>query len=400
MNNIHLHLCSMTVFRDVLSLKVMKPVLGFYRALEHGKSTDYELVQLYASVYRELAATSFDSLSQYLSHHMKHDEGPYPEAVAASGGNKLRGAALRDINIIDGLLLECSQMKSALLQTISPHLRDSIADLPEIDGGDAIGLEDLESSYRRNGTGVFSQGRAFLWDGSGVSLVGNPDMLRQEDMIGYHWQRQEVIKNSRALIEGKGASNVLLHGDSGTGKSATIKSLIHIPEFYNLRIIEIAREGMVGLRSLIQKLAGKSQKFILFIDDLSFSAGEEGYGALKSILEGGMGMRPDNVVVYATSNRRHMVRESFSERQGDDIHVSETIQEKSSLSDRFGIRIPYMALHKAEFLKTVDSIAKRRGINMDTAELHDRANKWEIGHGGRTPRVARQFIDYLAADTP
>lgn len=398
MEIIYESLCSMTAFRGILSLPVMASVVEFSKTLEEEEASDGEIINLYSEIFYRLSDSGFCDLGSYLSYHLKYDEGPYPRAVTDTEKDWLRSAALRDITILKSLVDNCQEMKGALMQGVSPHLRDTLENLPEVIGGAICDLEELEEGYRRNGYGIYARGRAFLWDGYKVYLVKNPDALKFDEMTGYQWQRQEVLKNTRALIEGASASNILLHGYSGTGKSATVKSLIHIPEFYNLRIIEIAKSGMGKLRDLIRTLVGKRQKFILFIDDLSFSGEEEGYSALKSVLEGGLGMRPDNVVVYATSNRRHMVRESFGERQGDDVHVAETVQEKSSLADRFAIRIPYMALPKADFLKTVGNMALLEGIEIDTEELYERANKWEIAHGGRTPRVARQFIDYLLAE--
>lgn len=397
MNIIYTCLCSLTVYRGILSAPVMESAANFYSALEDDRSSDDERIDAYCEIYHRLIGSGHADFGGCLEGYLKYDEGVYPAAVASGGGTvEIRAAAGRDINILGKLTQGCEGIKNLLLNAVSPHLRDVIDDLPEVKSGQMPSLERLEAGYRRDGCGEFARGRAFVWDGTGVLPVENLDLLTQQKMIGYQWQRQEVIKNTRMLIQGNEAANVLLHGYSGTGKSATVKSLIHIPELYNLRIIEIAKEGMPRLRRLIEVLSGKSQKFILFIDDLTFSGDEEGYSALKSVLEGGLGMRPKNVVVYATSNRRHMVRESFSERKGDDIHMEDTIQEKTSLSDRFGIRIPYMALTKTEFIKTVGEMVSLRGIEIDSELLQDSANKWEIAHGGRTPRVARQFVDYLA----
>lgn len=396
MNDFCAYLSSLTVFRGLLATPVAEALGNFYGALENQRATDEGRISAYCELYYRLTAAGYADLAGCLEEYIRYDEGPYPAAVARGAGEELRHAALRDFDIMEKMVESCAELKQIMVEAVSPHLRDLIEDLPVVKGGEMESFEALEEGYRRDGSGMFARTRASIWDGNSVIAVENPDSLAPEEMIGYQWQRQEVIENTRILVGGKRAANILLHGYSGTGKSATIKSLISLPEFSNLRIIEIVKEGIPKLRRLITILAGKPQKFVLFIDDLTFSGDEEGYSALKSVLEGGLGMRPKNVVVYATSNRRHMVRESFSERRGDEVHVQDTIQEKTSLADRFGIRIPYMSLNKAEFLKTVEELALRSGIEMEPQRLHEEANKWEIAHAGRTPRTARQFVDYLA----
>ena len=190
--------------------------------------------------------------------------------------------------------------------------------------------------------------------------------------------------------------NVLVQGDSGTGKSATVKSLLSLPGFEDLRLIEVQKEELGGMPELIRTLAGRRRKFILFIDDLAFDQDDRTYSVLKTILEGGLERRPSNVAVYATSNRRHLVRQTFSDRAGDEVDASETIQEKTSLSDRFGLRIPYLALNKIEFLALVDRMAEQAGIASGGEALHAAALRWEMRHPGRTPRTAKQFIASLS----
>ena len=168
-----------------------------------------------------------------------------------------------------------------------------------------------------------------------------------------------------------------------------------MPEFYNLRIIELAKNSLDEITAVTRLVSGHTQKFILYIDDLSFEQQDAGFSALKSALEGGLELRPDNVAIYVTSNRRHMIREDFAERMGSDIHRDETIQERASLSERFGLRIAYLSLNKQQFLDMVDKLAAHRGLKLDPELVAREANKWEIQHGGRTPRTAKQFVDYL-----
>ena len=217
-------------------------------------------------------------------------------------------------------------------------------------------------------------------------------------MMGYSLQREQVIANTRAFLAGKRINDVLLYGDSGTGKSATVKTLLTVPGFEALRLIEIQKDGLRGMPALIRDLSGRKQRFILFIDDLAFDQDDHTYSVVKTILEGGLEKRPANVAIYATSNRRLLVRQTFSDRQGDEVDRQETIQEKTALSDRFGLRIPYLALTKAEFLDLVERMAAQRGLPMATEELRRRAIQWDMRFPGRTPRGARQFLASLQMD--
>ena len=214
-------------------------------------------------------------------------------------------------------------------------------------------------------------------------------------MMGYEPQREEVISNTRALVEGKTVNNVLLYGDSGTGKSATVKSLLQVKGFEDLRLIEIDKDDLAALPTLIRALRGRRQKFILFIDDLAFDRDDKTYSALKTILEGGLEKRPENVAVYATSNRRHLVRQTFSDRAGDEVDRKETIGEKTSLSERFGVRVAFLPLNKTDYLNLVDRMAQQEGVTLEREALHAQALTWEMYHPGRTPRTVRQFFDSL-----
>ena len=214
-------------------------------------------------------------------------------------------------------------------------------------------------------------------------------------MLGYELQREQVIANTRAMLEGKAVNNVLLYGDSGTGKSATVKSLLSQPGFDQLRLIEVQKEGLADMPRLMRTLGGRRLKFILFIDDLAFDKDDTTYSVMKTILEGGLERRPANVAIYATSNRRHLVRQTFSDRAGDEVDASETIQEKTSLAERFGLRIPYLALNQGDYLTMVERMAELYGVKLDKQELRTGALRWEMRHPGRTPRTAKQFIASL-----
>ena len=259
-----------------------------------------------------------------------------------------------------------------------------------------IGIGDVIGYHRAQGWGPFARCRAFLWEDGRLLPVESPDVPAQSELMGYRRQRDQVEANTRALLSGKRVNNVLLFGDSGTGKSATVKSLLGLPGTEDLRLIEIEKNSVVQLPKLIRSLEGLRQKFILFIDDLAFDEDDMSYGVLKTILEGGLEPRPANVAIYATSNRRNLVRQTFSSRAGDEVDRDETIQEKTALADRFGLRIPYLGLAMAEYLELVEHLAKKAGLSLDREDLTAQAVRWDARHPGRSPRTAQQFIASLS----
>jgi predicted AAA+ superfamily ATPase len=222
--------------------------------------------------------------------------------------------------------------------------------------------------------------------------VAHPDKQKMNQLKGYEVQRQMAIDNTVAFLKGYPANNCLLYGDRGTGKSSTVKALLN--EFYpqGLRVIEMPKEYLMDFPYLVDQIAEIPMKFIIFIDDLSFSQQDSTYAALKSVLQGGLAARPDNSLIYATSNRRHLLRESFSDRDGDEVHQSDTIQESLSLADRFGLSINFMLPDKVRFLEIVDQLAYQLDLKEYIPLLESGAERWATVHGGRSPRVAQQYI--------
>mgnify|MGYP001123338619 CR=1 FL=1 len=227
--------------------------------------------------------------------------------------------------------------------------------------------------------------------------VKYPDPIRLSDLIGYDLQKQKIIANTEVLLNDHLASNVLLYGDAGTGKSATVKAIAN--EYYDrgLRIIEVYKHQFQDLNTVISQIKNRNYKFIIYMDDLSFEEFEIEYKYLKAVIEGGLEKKPDNVLIYATSNRRHLIRETFSDKEEvrEDMHTSDTVQEKLSLYARFGVSIYFGAPSKKEFQHIVVSLAEKNGITMDEETLLAEANKWELAHGGLSGRTAQQFINYL-----
>lgn len=258
--------------------------------------------------------------------------------------------------------------------------------------------------FKEYGVGMFGLNKAFRIrheeDGLEFCPISNGDPIRLSDLVGYESQKAALVANTRAFVRGLPANNVLLYGDSGTGKSSSIKALLN--EFYDqgLRMIEIYKYQFRDLPNVIARIKNRNFKFIIYIDDLSFEDSEVEYKFLKAVIEGGVEARPDNILIYATSNRRHLIRETWSDR-GDmehdgDIHRSDTVEEKLSLSTRFGVTINYSAPSRQEYQAIVKALAKRRGVEMDEAELLSEANRWELRHGGVSGRTAQQFINDLS----
>lgn len=257
--------------------------------------------------------------------------------------------------------------------------------------------------YKEYGVGKFGLNKAFRIEESNdlnsanIIPITRVEHVYLEDIIGYDIQKKKLTHNTESFINGKPANNCLLYGDAGTGKSSSVKAIVN--EYYDrgLRIIEIYKHQFRYLSDILEQLKDRNYKFIIYMDDLSFEESELEYKYLKAILEGGFGKKPENVLIYATSNRRHLIRESFRDKTETDeeLHSRDTVEEKLSLSARFGEKIYYGSPDKKEFNGIVLSLAKKHGIDMDEKEILAKANMWELSHGGMSGRSATQFITYL-----
>ena len=260
--------------------------------------------------------------------------------------------------------------------------------------------------YRDYGVGMFGLNKAFrIQDRTDSKLVflpiNNMDKVMLSDLVGYEIQKKKLVDNTRAFVEGKKANNVLLFGDSGTGKSTSIKAIVN--EFYNqgLRMIEIYKHQFKDLSNVIAAVKNRNYKFIIYMDDLSFEEFEIEYKFLKAVIEGGVETKPENILIYATSNRRHLIKESWNDRNdqdnSNDRHHSDTVEEKLSLVNRFGVTINYSKPTQKEYFDIVLHLARRAGVTLSDEELRAEANKWELSHGGISGRTAEQFVSYLAS---
>lgn len=251
------------------------------------------------------------------------------------------------------------------------------------------------ANIERYGYGIYAQYSMFLLQEGEIVPIRYPDETKLSDLVGYERERGEVIANTEALLLGKPAQNALLTGDAGTGKSSTIKAIVNAYADRGLRLIEIQKEQLREIPKIIDRISENPLKFILFIDDLSFSSDDDCFGALKATLEGTAAARADNLVIYATSNRRHLIREQFSDREGDDVHRNETMQQLLSLSARFGLKVSFQRPGKKEYLLIVEALAKQAGMEAAPEKLAVQAEAFALAGSGRSPRTAKQFVETL-----
>ena len=388
LEQINMKVKSFVVFNNVLEDDVMKAFLNMINIKE---KSDIKKVEEYSNFTRKLFGKS-ENFSDYIWNLIIFDENIYVRKLASK-------------EKISNMLSQCVKHELQTLQEIATITSQDIRNGIEYNGFMAewsINTEyDFNKMYEERmeelfkvGYGIYSNNIMFAYDKGKVVPVKYPDNIRLSSHIGYERERKRIIDNTYAFIKGKPAANVLLYGDAGTGKSSTVKAIVNEYANEGLRMIEVRKGDLLEIPKLIQELANNPLKFILFIDDLSFSKNNEEIGALKAILEGSVTAKTSNVVIYATSNRRHLVQESFSEREGDDIHRNETIQEQISLSDRFGLSICFSKPNKKEYLDIIHGLLEEYKVkkieNVDMlAEQH------AMSRGGRSGRIARQFVEYL-----
>ena len=290
-----------------------------------------------------------------------------------------------------------NQNVSSMVKTISKKI-EAAKDEEEI-------FHIITDFYKQYGVGMFGLNKAFrIRSNENQTIdflpINNMEVVTLQDLIGYELQKEMLVENTKAFVEGRAANNVLLYGDSGTGKSTSIKAIVN--EFYKdgLRMIEIYKHQFKDLSTIIAQIKNRNYRFIIYMDDLSFEEFEVEYKFLKAVIEGGVETKPDNVLIYATSNRRHLVRETWSDRSDmsqDELHHSDTMQEKLSLVARFGLSICYERPNQKNYFRIVTELAKKYPqITLTQEELIAEANKWELSHGGMTGRAAQQLIYHLA----
>ncbi len=256
-------------------------------------------------------------------------------------------------------------------------------------------LDLLIRHYRSFGGGILGKYIAYKYDGK-LKGISKTDKTTFDSLIGLEHQKEVLIENTEAFVDGRGANNVLLFGDRGTGKSSSVKALLNMFCDKGLRVIEVSKSGIKDIPYLTEYLADKPNKYIIFLDDLSFQTQDNDYKALKVAMEGQLSEHPENVLIYATSNRRHLVKETYDDRQGGEMHVNDNLQETLSLAERFGISLVFSSPGQKEYLHIVEELLKQKGITMD-ADIEKQAVVWQMNYGSKSARCAKQFVASVAA---
>ena len=389
---LRLRLCAVTVFKGVTQSEVLSCFLRLLQSICQN-SPDDRKVSLYAEFTAALYAHGCD-LGEYLKTCICEDENIYITLAAAKKPvlKVISDCALAELELFSSIsAIDRSALKKAVLK--EGELPDFLSTPYDFSDIYAKRVKNAD----KKGYGIFARHTMFRVEKGEILPFESPDEIRLDSLFGYEAERKKVLDNTKALLEGKPAANVLLFGDAGTGKSSTVKAVTNQLASEGLRLIELSKAQLPELPRVCGKIRENPLKFIIFIDDLSFNKNDDSLGTLKAILEGSASAKSENAVIYATSNRRHLVKESFSDREGDDIHANDTKAELLSLSERFGLTVLFGKPDKKLYLEIVKNLARKKGIDLDEASLFAKAEEYALRKGGRSARAAEQFTDLLLA---
>lgn len=361
-----------------------------------------EIIKLWSDIITPLYTTEYDGdFSKYINNLILFEKNYFTLKCAEDKfeliNENILNAAKNDIEILISLSkIQCQDLKD-LLYKYYPYDKDIIDSLACFNSiAVPLSFDEIANYHKNNGVGIFAKHKAFKYTSNKeIEPVLNCDNVRLSDLKRYEREQNIVLENTLGFIKGKPYNNVLLYGDRGTGKSSTVKAILNEHYKDGLRVIQIYKENLIHLDDLMQKISAIPLKFIIFIDDLTFNENDDNFGALKAVLEGSLAKQPDNMVLYATTNRRHLIKESFKAREGDEIHLADTIDETVSLSDRFGITVTYSVPNKDKFLEIVKEIKNDRNLIIDDEILFKGAESFALSKGNRSPRLAKQYIDYI-----
>lgn len=432
--SILLTLDSLSIYRKLLDDKVFIKLKALLSSLSNADVEFREVINVYHEFYFELAKSGTMSLKDYVLDQIIFDENPFTfqqQAVQMNVSHPvIKKAAAQDLNRLQLVSqLDPARVKAHLSKRFTEDPYNTlIGELPEwvlVNHNSSLpdhlnhmkelidachhwsnSLEALGEFHKRYGCGLFVRYFAFVWErdnGSGyIRGIESPDPIKLNELVEYQDERSKVIENTLQFSKGFPSNNVLLYGDRGTGKSSTVKAILNEYHSYGLRMLEVPKAFLADFPLIIRQLKNRSQKFIIFVDDLVFGDNEENYTSLKAVLEGGLESKTPNIIIYATSNRRHLVKEYFSERAGlqsgnhnEEVHAGDSMQEKLSLADRFGISVVFSSPDQKRYLKIVDGLALGRNLIIDKEQLHKEALQWALWYNGRSARTARQFVDWI-----
>ncbi len=384
MKKLRMKLSTLCIFRDLLKDEVIDALCIYLKKPN---------VSAYAEFVSLLYKANGGNLGEYVKEICSNSDNVYVRTIGM-GKN------------VPSYMLNTLEAELDTLQEVAELTKDELC--LDIDGDSylpdftttKLRLKDIylhrAENIGKHGYGIYAKNKMFYVDSeSNIIPVQNPDKTLISDLVDYERERKIIIDNTKALLLNKPAANILLTGDAGTGKSSTVKAVVNALWEDGLRIIEVRKDQLRIIPKLLDELSGNPLKFILFIDDLSFLKDDDNFNALKAVLEGSVTAKSKNVVIYATSNRRHIIKEKFSDRDGDDVHFNDTMQELVSLSERFGIHITFNKPDKETYLHIVHHLAKENNIEMPSAQLELLAERFALERGSRSARLAKQFIDNL-----
>ena len=426
------------IYSGVLEDSILARLSDVFRRLDSGECSHEQLrSEVYAEVRHilELATKyGFDNnlWHNYLAYLLITDENPFSLTYEKAGKQEgtVNVFALNDFTAFKSMFdydfsaveeklgINCftvlsdyqaiSKREQIYNKNVSEKVRRLSKEIEQAEDGEGV-FEAVTAFYRDYGVGMYGLNKAFRLEGeedTGITMrpISNMEPVSLDDLVGYELQKRMLVENTEAFVNGKGGNNVLLYGDSGTGKSTSIKAIVNKYYDNGLRMIEIYKHQFRYLSRIISQVKNRNYKFIIYMDDLSFEEQETEYKYLKAIIEGGVETKPDNVLIYATSNRRHLIKETWKDRTDSeingDIHRSETIEEKLSLVNRFGLSIGYMKPSRDEFDKIVLELVDRVGdIGLTKEEILLEAHRWELRNGGISGRTAQQFVNHLKGRT-
>lgn len=388
LKKIKLGFSSIVIFRNILKTKVIKKLIKF---LNFEYQDNIKQIDLYSEFLSELFKCD-NNLADYILSQIFLDDNIYINKTVSKKeiNNNLKKILKSELNFFK--YVSSFDFSSLFEKEYSKKIAE--LEIKEID------FYKIYSEHIKNldkkGYGIFYENNMFVLDDKkNIIAVKHKDNQDIKKLYGYEAERNKVVSNTKILLEGKKANNILLYGDAGTGKSSTVKAVANFFKYDGLRLIEIKKNQLNFITDIIESLSDSPLKFIIFIDDLTFSSNDDTFSYLKAVLEGGVNSFPNNIAVYVTSNYRHLIKENFGDRDGDDIHVEDTIQQIMSLTNRFGTIITFQRPDRDLFSEIVLSYAKENDIKIDKEELIRQAEAYAIRSAGRSPRVAKQFVELL-----
>lgn len=404
-NNAIINISLLTVYKNFLCDDVCIKFVVFLEAIKENEEFA-KVIELYTDFISELYRSEFKGdWSSYVRNFVLSDNNPVSIECARNHSSNIPTFILGSFEYELRILSDIASIKFEDIREVLfahfPLAKDAINSIPSFDSYKLLFTKDqIQESYKKEGYGVISKYSAFKYAYDDIlTPVIAPDEITLDDLKLYDYQKNILKDNTLAFLNGKKANNILLYGDRGCGKSSSVKAIANEYKNLGLKIIQIYKENISELENLCEYLANFPSKFIIFIDDLVFDENDETFSSAKAVLEGSLAKHPDNILIYATTNRRHLIKETFSSREGNEVHLNDTMDEAASLSDRFGITITFSSPDKKNYLEIVKQLADELNIKENKETLFKKAEAFALLKGNRAPRIARQFLIAYQANT-